>query len=300
MEDKIKIIEKVYYDPGGFGSINQTLKDAKKYDKTITYDDIKKWKTSQDFGQKAKMRGMNSFIAQAPREEYQMDLLFFADQPIAPQLKNAMLMVDIFSKYTQVVPCKSKQIPDVLNAIKDCLDKMGGKPKTIYSDNEGAFVSNEVKKYFENAKIRHLTTLGHAPVAERQIRTIKDMIYKRIEHTKKEWFEVLYPVLLTYNKKMVHSVTKHTPEHALRPSNTAIIKFNLELKSRHSRKYPEIEIGDTVRIFKKKDKLDKERVSNWSSKKYKVIAISENMNQKFYKLEGLDKSLMRSELLLLD
>ena len=29
MEDKIKIIEKVYYDPGGFGSINQTLKDAK-------------------------------------------------------------------------------------------------------------------------------------------------------------------------------------------------------------------------------------------------------------------------------
>ena len=99
---------------------------------------------------------------------------------------------------------------------------------------------------------------------------------------------------------MVHSVTKHTPEHALRPSNTAIIKFNLELKRRHSRKYPEIEIGDTVRIFKKKDKLDKERVSNWSSKKYKVIAISENMNQQFYKLEGLDKSLMRSELLLLD
>ena len=44
MEDKIKIIEKVYYDPGGFGSINQTLKDAKKYDKTITYDDIKNGK----------------------------------------------------------------------------------------------------------------------------------------------------------------------------------------------------------------------------------------------------------------
>ena len=51
---------------------------------------------------------------------------------------------------------------------------------------------------------------------------------------------------------MVHSVTKHTPEDAMRPSNTAIIKFNLELKRRNSRKYPEIEIGDTVRIFKKK------------------------------------------------
>jgi len=42
MDDKIKIIEKIYYDPAGYGSINETLKDAKKYDKSITYDDIKK------------------------------------------------------------------------------------------------------------------------------------------------------------------------------------------------------------------------------------------------------------------
>ena len=49
-----------------------------------------------------------------------------------------------------------------------------------------------------------------------------------------------------------------------------------------------------------KDKLDKERISNWSSKKYKVKDIKESMNQKFYELEGYDKPLMRSELLLLD
>ena len=125
---------------------------------------------------------------------------------------------------------------------------MGGKPKTIYSDNEPSFISNEVQKYFDEEKIRHLTTLGHAPVAERQIRTIKDMIYKRIEYTKKEWWEVLYPVLLTYNKKMVHSVTKHTPDEAMKPGNKSNVKFNLELKKRSSRRYPDIEVGDTVRI----------------------------------------------------
>ena len=271
-----------------------------KYDNSITYEDIKKWKSSQDFGQKAKMRGMNSFIANEPREEYQMDLLFFADQPVAPQLKSALLMVDIFSKYTQVVPCRSKQIPDVLIAIKGCLVKMGGKPKTIYSDNDGAFVSNEMKQYFENENIRHLTTLGHAPVAERQIRTIKDMIHKRMDHSKKEWWEVLYPVLLTYNSKMVHSVTKHTPEEALKPLNTSMVKFNLELKRRHTRKYPDIEIGNTFRIFKKKDKLDKEYKSYWSSKKYIVKNIKDSMNQQLYELEGYDKALMRSELQLLD
>lgn len=300
MDDKIQIIEKVYYDPAGFGSIAETLKDARKYDKTITYEDVRKWKASQAFGQKRKMRGSNSFIADAPKDEYQMDLLFFADQPVSNEDKNALLMVDIFSKYTQVVKVKSKQIPDVQVGIKECIAKMGGKPSTIFSDNEGAFVSNEIQKYFEDEGIRHLTTLGHAPVAERQIRTIKSMIYQRIEHTKQNWWEVLYPVLLTYNHKMVHSVTKMTPAEAMKPSNALEVKFNLELKKRASRTYPKLSVGDTVRIFKKKDKLDKERVSHWTSNKYKITDITESMGQKFYKVEGRDKKLMRSEILLVD
>ena len=298
MDDKIKIIEKIYYDPAGFGSISETLKDAKKYDKSITYEDVKKWKASQSFGQKKPMKGMNSFIADAPHEEYQMDLLFFADEPGA--VKKALLMVDIFSKYTQICPVKTKQIPDVLIAIKECLVKMKGKPKTIYSDIEGAFVSTQIQTYFKDEGIRHLTTLGHAPVAERQIRTMKDMIYKRIEHTKQNWWEVLFPVLLTYNNKMVHSVTKFRPVDAMKPGNTTQVKFNLELKRRHSRKYPNIAIGDYVRVFKKKDKLDKERLSNWSADKYKVVDIHESMDQQFYKLEGKPKALMRSEILLVD
>ena len=109
MDDKIKIIEKIYYDPAGYGSVNETLKDAKKYDKSITYEDVKKWKASQTFGQKAKPRGMNSFIADAPREEYQMDLLFFADEPGA--VKNALLMVDILSKHTPNLSCQNQTNP---------------------------------------------------------------------------------------------------------------------------------------------------------------------------------------------
>jgi hypothetical protein len=298
MDEKIKIIEKVYFDPAGFGSIAETLKDSKKYDKSITYEDIKKWKASQAFGQKSKMRGMNSFIADKPKEEYQMDLFFLSDEPVA--INSALLMVDIFSKYTQVVPVKSKKIPDVMTAIKECMGKMGGKPSTLYTDNEGAFLSNEAKKYFQDEGIRHLTTLGHAPVAERQIRTVKDMIYKRIDHTKQNWWEVLYPVLLTYNHKKVHSVTKMTPANAMKPSNTAEVKFNLELKKLSSRVYPNLSVGDFVRIYRKKDKHDKERVSNYSKDKYKIEDIQESMGQNFYKLEGQAKALMRSEILLVD
>ena len=69
---------------------------------------------------------------------------------------------------------------------------MGGKPETIYSDNERAFVSNERPKYFNH--LRHIATLRHAPVAERSIRTIKNMIYPRVEKTSQNGliFYILY------------------------------------------------------------------------------------------------------------
>ena len=103
-----------------------------------------------------------------------MDLAFFFDLNREQDDKTYMgilLMVDIFTKYTTAVLIKSKQIPDILEAIKEDVRKMGKKPETIYSDNEGAFVSNEIQKYFKDNNIRHITTLTHAPVAERQIRT---------------------------------------------------------------------------------------------------------------------------------
>ena len=40
---KEEIIEKIYYDKSGYGSIVQTFKDAKHIDNTITYNDVKDW-----------------------------------------------------------------------------------------------------------------------------------------------------------------------------------------------------------------------------------------------------------------
>ena len=74
---KSEIIEKIYYDLAGYGSIQNTLKEARKYDNTITYADVKQWKDKQALGQKRQLRGTNSFIAEEPLEEFQMDLMFF-------------------------------------------------------------------------------------------------------------------------------------------------------------------------------------------------------------------------------
>ena len=110
------VISKIYYDPAGFGSMQTTLNDAKKRDKTITIDDVRKW-FSKNVARKTQLKGMNSFIAHKPAEEYQMDLFFMSDLK-DPEYACGLLMVDIFTKYTVIIPSKSKQIHDVAVAIE--------------------------------------------------------------------------------------------------------------------------------------------------------------------------------------
>ena len=37
------LIKKIYYEPSGYGSIQETYKDAKKLDSTITIDSVRDW-----------------------------------------------------------------------------------------------------------------------------------------------------------------------------------------------------------------------------------------------------------------
>ena len=193
-----------------------------------------------------------------------------------------------------------KTTDEVLDAFQKGIRLMKGKPKSIYSDNEPAFSSTAIQTYLRDNHIKHIVTLGHAPVAERQIRTISNMIYNRVENIGAGWTDVVLQVLLTYNHKMVHNVTHLTPRDALKRGNNMVVKANLEMKRISTRKYPTISVGDTVKTFKKKNMMDKERVSNWGPTIYTVEYITEEMGQKFYKLEGRDRQVQRNELLLID
>ena len=196
-----------------------------------------------------------------------------------------------------VVPVKSRQITEVLEALKQCINRMGGKPQTIYSDSEGAFVSGEFQKYFKENNIRHLMTSTHAGVAERAIRTIKNMIYLRVEKNKTAWYDNIYPVVLTYNNKMVSRVTGMTSAQASKPHNHIAVRWNLEKNRRTGRRYPDVNVGDNVKIYKQKDKLDKQQTSLWSNDNYEVVNIVDSLGQPLYELEGREKLLMRHEIL---
>ena len=120
-----------------------------------------------------------------------------------------------------------------LTASKEAIHKMGGPPETIFSDEEGGMTTTLLRDYLREQHIRYITTKHHAGLAERTIRTLKAMIYGRIDsaktrdNVKKRWVEVLYPALLTYNQIDIHSTIKMTPYDARKPQNHLQVKLNL-------------------------------------------------------------------------
>ena len=109
----------------------------------------------------------------------------------------------------------------------------------------------------------------------------------------------IYPILLTMNQKRKNTTTGMTPNDASKPENKLHVKLQLEMHRVTTRKYPDIHVGDKVRIYGKKNKLDKERVPVWSRETYKVKNITGKVfGQSYYELEGYHKPMLRHEILL--
>ena len=74
---------------------------------------------------------------------------------------------------------------------------------------------------------------------------------------------------------MKHSATGFTPKDARKPSNELKIKLHLNVNAKRNRVYPELSVGDEVKIFRKKKPNEKERIGNFSQNVYTIERIDE-------------------------
>ena len=302
MSEKQKVIYDTYFDRSGYGSKSNTLKDAKKKDSSITMADVEEF-FKKNVEVKKKPRGQNSFTAPYNNHTYQLDLFFISKDDIeaTQKFRAGLVMIDVLSKYAVVVPIKSKDAPDVIAGTMEGLEKMKAKPKIIYSDDEGSLSGNDFKQLVEDKGIELYR--GHPAFAERFIRTYKDMLFKRVEADEKkgkeniQWVDYILEIMLTYNNKMKHSATGMTPNEARKKDNELKAKLNVANKARKERVYPSLEVGDKVKIVRKKAITEKERTSHFLKGEYTVEAINEKLGQKYYKLADYPRALLRHEIL---
>jgi hypothetical protein len=95
-----------------------------------------------------------------------------------------LLVVDILTKFVAIEPLENRTGPYLLSGLRKIMHTMGGTPETLYSDGEGGLETPDMQAWFQRKKIRLLSTRNHAHFAERHIRTIKDMMFKRMDHKK--------------------------------------------------------------------------------------------------------------------
>ena len=234
--------------------------------------------------------------------EYQMDLFFINDLD-NQKFRVGMLMIDIFDKFMHVVAIKGKKEEDLASGMIECLNKMGKKPKIIYTDDEGAMNKEAIQKYLQEQNIEHHRTRAHPNFSERAIRTFKDLLYRRVEADQKkgknniQWTDYIFEILLTYNNKMKHSATGFTPKDARKPSNELKVKLHLNMNAKRNRVYPDLGVGDEVKIFRKRKPNEKERIGNFSQNVYTIEKIDEKLGQKYYYVEGNNRAYLRFELL---
>ena len=304
MSDKQKIINDIYFDRSGYGSKKTTLDDARKKDKTITMDDVNDF-FRKNVEIKRKPRGTNSFVAPHNNHTYQIDLFFISKDDIetTQKVRAGLVCIDVLSKYAVVVPIKSKETTDVVTGTMEALQKMGAKPKMIYTDDEKAIASSDFKQYVEDEGIELYRTRGHPAFSERFIRTFKDKLFKRVETDEKkgkdniQWTDYILEIMLTYNNKDVHSATGQTPNEARKKKNEYKSVLNVSVKAKKERTYPELNVGDKVKILRKKAITEKERTSHFLKGEYVVEEITTKLKQKYYKLTDYPRPLMRHDLM---
>ena len=117
----------------------------------------------------------------------------------------------IFSKYAWSFPLKSKTIKD----IKPCFEKIfkERKPKHIWSDQEPAFFSKEMLKFFEDYNIKIYYTYSNlkAVIIERFNRSLRELMMKSfVKNNNTVWYNILPELIKTYNNRY-HRTIKMKP-----------------------------------------------------------------------------------------
>ena len=97
-----------------------------------------------------------------------------------------------------------------------------------------------------------------------------------------------------YNAGNEHSATGLPPSVAREPQSEIHVRMNLTLKQKRGRKYPELKVGDKVKLVVKTPHR-KEHIPIFSDKIYSIDRIDKQHGLTLYMVGGMQR--LRSEIL---
>ena len=269
-----EIMSNIYYDlETGYGSKQSLYNQAQEKGASVILEEVAKWLKKQPNKQIKPYQNYNSFLVPYARAEFQIDIMDMKIFKKEDEEHYALIVIDAFSKLGFVYPMFQRDSSNVLKGLKEAF-KVMGEPVEIFSDDDGAFKA-EVKKYLDDLDTIHKTTVTHANIVERLIRTMKKGIGDRMHFTKGRWTDMLKPTLKKYNSA-IHSSTGMKLNEAHDDDNRINVQANFTLKQKHIRKYPKLSVPDTVKLYQKgkgnytsykETKMDRKEIQNRKDRK---------------------------------
>ena len=194
--------------------------------------------------------------------------------------------IDIFSKYSWVIPLKDKRGITIKNALQKIFKER--KPKFLWTDRGTEFYNKQVQDLLNENNIKLYSTNNSeikSSVIERFNRTFKNMMYKKFtENNNTIFYNILDELVNNYNNKY-HSTIKMTPIEGSKKVNENKIKniYNFE----KTKKPGKFKIGDRVRISLEKNIFEKSYETNWTEEIFEIYDIKYS-NVPYYYLKDLN------------
>ena len=194
--------------------------------------------------------------------------------------------IDIFSKYSWVIPLKDKKGINVKNALQKIFIQRS--PKFLWTDRGKEFYNKPVQDLLNENNIKLYSTNNSEiklSVVERLNRTFKNMMFKKFtENNNTIFYNIIDDLVNEYNNKY-HSTIKMSPIEESKKINEKKTKniYNFD-KTTNPGKF---KIGDRVRLSLEKNIFEKSYETNWTEEIYEICDIKYS-NIPYYYLKDLN------------
>ena len=207
-------------------------------------------------------------------------------------VKYLLVAVDVLSRYLRVSPMKTKSAEETARTFKRMIGKR--RPQKIWTD-KGTEFKGAFKQLCDREGIDSYTTHSEtkSAYAERNIRSLKNIIYKYLEHKwTYRYINKLSSFVDTINSR-VNRVTRLAPKKVTK-KHVPYLRALAAEKSKQFIKKPQFKVGDTVRIAKQNLPFNKGYKQNFTDEIFTITQVA-TLNPPTYSLTDRDHEVINGK-----
>ena len=277
------LLKSIYYDhsnPASFSSA-QVLHKAVKH-KNISLSEVKEWLSRQVTYTLHKSRRKtfkrNPTVVSNIDQQWQADIVDM--QKFAKQnngIKYLVTVIDVFSKYAFAFPVKTKSAVDVTSGFEKLFEER--RPFSLQTDQGLEFENSKLKNLLKQYNINYFTTRNtetKCSIVERFNKTLRSRMFKYFTaNGTRKYVHILKDLVKAYNHS-IHRSIGMKPVDVKDEHREKIFKKLYGFKSERemliaqSKKKPQLDVGEQVRIQYQNEPFQKGYYPQWTDEVFTI------------------------------